>query len=326
MRYFPLAVCFVLLTMFGMGSGNVMGQKSSYPSKPIRWIVSYSPGSAGDILARVLSQKLTSFFGQQIVVDNRGGANGNLGTAAGAKSTPDGYTFLVAGNASLAINPNLASSLPYDPVKDFAPVIMFGSSPLVLIATPSLPVHSIKDLISLAKAKPGQLNYASSGNGTTTHLAGELLKMSAGITLTHIPYKGGGQPIYDVISGQVHLGFNSVASSLTQIHSGRVRAIAITGAKRSPKLLDVPALNETLPGFEVSVWYGLLAPATTANDVVQGNFTELARALQERDVQQRLTELGIEPSGLAPDRFAAYIKNELVRWGKVVKAAGARVD
>lgn len=326
MRYFHAAAAFTLVTIFVIGSGNVMGQESPYPTKPIRWIVSYSPGSAGDILARVLSQKVTSYVGQQVVVDNRGGANGNLGTAAGAKSTPDGYTFLVAGNASLAINPNLMSNLPYNPVKDFAPVIMFGSSPLVLIATPSLPVRSIKDLISLAKAKPGQFNYASSGNGTTTHLAGESLKMAANIDLTHIPYKGGGQPINDVIAGHVHLGFNSVASSLAHIQDGRVRAIAITGTKRSPTLPDVPALNETLAGFEVSVWYGLLAPARTANDIVLRTFTELARALQDRDVERRLTGLGIEPSGLAPDRFAAYIKNEFTRWGKVVKASGARVD
>lgn len=326
MRYPARVVCFMLVALLDMGSSSAVAQKSAYPNKPVRWIVSYSPGTTGDILARTLSEKLTGSFGQQIVVDNRGGANGNVGTAAGAKSPADGYTFLLAGNASLAINPNLTPDIAYDPVRDFAPVIMIGSVPLVLNAHPSLPVKSVSDLVSLAKAKPGQLNYASGGNGTTTHLAGELLKMSAGIEITHVPYKTGAQAITDLLGGQVELMFPAVPSTLAQVRAGRLRALAVTGAKRSPALPDVPTLAETFPGFAVTVWYGLLAPAATANDVVQRNFTEVARVLHDPEVERRLQAEGVEVSAMGPELFAPFIKEELTRWGKVVKAAGARLD
>ncbi|MBI4191736.1 MAG: tripartite tricarboxylate transporter substrate binding protein [Betaproteobacteria bacterium] len=326
MKYPSLVVCFVLVALLGMGSSSVVAQKSAYPTKPIRWIVSYAPGTTGDILARALSPRVSESFGQQVVVDNRGGANGNLGTAAGAKSSADGYTFLLAGNASLSINPHVTPNLPYHPVKDFAPVILLGTVPLVLNAHPALPAKSVRELVLLAKTKPGHLNYASGGNGTTTHLAGELLKMSAGIELTHIPYRTAAQAIIDLLGGQVPLMFTAVPTTLSHVRAGLLRAIAVTGAKRAPALPEVPALAETLPGFEVTVWYGLLAPAGTAKDIVQRNFTEVTRTLQTPEVRQQLGAQGVELSGMGPERFAAFVKEEFTRWGKVVKAAGARPD
>jgi len=317
--------CLILAAwLAAMGAPAAFAQ--AYPVKPIRWIVSYAPGSTGDIFARLLATRAGEQLGQQIVIDNRGGANGNVGTTAGAKSAPDGYTFLFSGNASLAINPHLSAALQYDPVKDFAPVMLVGSVPLLLNAHPSLPVRTPGDLLTFARARPGQVDFASGGNGTSTHLAGELLNMMGRISLRHVPYRTSSQAITDLMGGHMMLMFTGLPTTLTQIKAGKLRPVTVTGLRRSNALPEVPALTETLPGYEVSAWYGLLAPAGTPGEHVTRMHAELARALQVQDVQDRLRTLGADVAASNPDTFASYIRDELARWGKVVKAAGAKLD
>jgi tripartite-type tricarboxylate transporter receptor subunit TctC len=298
----------------------------TWPAKPIRWIVSYAPGSTGDIFARLLAARCGESLGQQLVIENRGGANGNVGTAAGAKAAADGYTFLLAGNASLAINPHLTAGLQYDPVRDFAPVMLIGSVPLLLNAHPALPIRTPGELLALARARPGQIDYASGGNGTSTHLAGELLNMMGRVSLRHVPYRTSAQAITDLMGGHMMLMFTGLPTTLSQIKAGKLRPVTVTGSRRSTALPDVPALAETLPGYEVSAWYGLLAPAGTPGEIVTRMHGELARALQGPDVQDRFRALGADVAGGSPDAFATYIRDELSRWGKVVKAAGAKLD
>jgi tripartite-type tricarboxylate transporter receptor subunit TctC len=302
-------------------------QAQSYPSKPIRIIVPFPPGGATDILARAVGQDLTRQWGQSVVIDNRGGAGGNLGTEAVAKSAPDGYTLVMGTVGTHAINMSLYSKMPYDTVNDFAPVSLVASVPNVLVVHPSLPVKSVKDLIDLARSKPNGVNFASSGNGTSIHLSGELFKTLAGVQMVHIPYKGSGPAMADLLGGQVPLMFDNLPSAIQHIRAGKLRAIAVTSAVRSPALPDLPTIAEAgLPGYEASSWFGILAPAATPKDIVAKLSSAIQSGLQTPEMRERFSSQGAEPIGGTPEQFAAHIKAEIAKWAKVVKAAGAKLD
>jgi tripartite-type tricarboxylate transporter receptor subunit TctC len=298
-----------------------------YPSKPIRLVVPFPPGGTTDILARDVGQRLTEALGQPVVIDNRPGAAGNIGSDIVAKAAPDGYTLLMCTVSSHAINPSLYAKLPYDHIKDFAPVILVARVPNVLEVNPGVPVYSVTDLIKLAKEKPGQINFASSGSGTSIHLSGELFKTMAGVDMVHVPYKGSAPAITDLIAGQVQVMFDNLPSSLQQIKAGRLRAIAVTSAQRSPALPDIPTIGESgLPGFEATSWFGVLAPAGTPPAILSKLNTEIDKWLQSADGKEKLLTQGALPAGGTPDQFSAYIKSETEKWAKVVKLSGAKVD
>jgi tripartite-type tricarboxylate transporter receptor subunit TctC len=297
-----------------------------YPSKPAKVIVPYPPGGPTDIVARVVSQKLSEQMGQQFIVENRPGAGGNIGAEAVAKSPADGYTLLVATTAH-AINPALFKSLGYNLVKDFAPVSQLTSGPLVIVANPSLPAKNVKELIALAKAKPGSLNYASSGNGQSTHLSAELFGTMAGIKMNHIPYKGSAPALTDVMGGQASLMFDTMLSAMPQVKNGKLKAIAVTSASRSPAAPDVPTVAESgLPGYEAIAWNGLLAPAGTPAEVVGKLNAELKKALDAPDVKDRFSAQGFGAAWNTREAFAKFIQAELDKWAKVVKVSGATLD
>ena len=298
----------------------------SYPAKPIRIVVPFAPGGGADIIARIVGQKMTDSWGQQVVVDNRAGASGNIGAEIVAKSAPDGYTLLMASSA-LAINPSVYRSVPYDVIKDFAPITQPGLLPNILVVHPSVPVKTVKDLIALAKSRPGQLAYASAGAGTGTHLAAEMFKLQAGIDMVHVPYKGGGALISDLLGGQVALTFATLPSVMPYVKAGRLRAVAMTTTRRWHGLPAVPTIAESgFPDFEISTWIGLLAPAGTPKDAVAKLHAEVVRILKLPDVRERFDGLGIEPVGDTPEHFAQYIRSELAKYAKVVKQSGARVE
>ena len=299
----------------------------AYPAKAIRMVVPFPAGGTTDILARIAGQKLTEALKQQVIIDNRPGAGGNIGTELVAKSPPDGYTLLTDPGSTLTINPSLYAKLPYDPVKDFAPVTILAAVPNILVVHPSLPVKNVKELIALAKAKPGQLNYASTGAGQSTHLSMELFKTMAGVDLVHIPYKGSAPALTDLLGGQVTLMFDNMPSSLPHVQGGKLRALAVSTLKRSPAMPQLPTVAESgLPGFEVSVWFAVLAPAGTPRDIVQRLNAVLVKALHAPDVKERLAGQGAEPIGNTPEAFAATMQRDLVKWAKVVKDSGARLE
>ena len=297
-----------------------------YPTKPAKVIVPYPPGGPTDIVARVVSQKLSEQMGQQFIVENRPGAGGNIGAEAVAKSPADGYTLLVATTAH-AINPALFKSLGYNLVKDFAPVSQLTSGPLVIVANPSLPAKNVKELIALAKAKPGTLNYASSGNGQSTHLSAELFGTMAGVKMNHIPYKGSAPALTDVMGGQASLMFDTMLSAMPQVKNVKLKAIAVTSAARSPAAPDVPTVAESgLPGYEAIAWNGLLAPAGTPAEVVNKLNAELKKALDAPDVKDRFSAQGFGAAWNTREAFAKFIQAELDKWAKVVKVSGATLD
>jgi tripartite-type tricarboxylate transporter receptor subunit TctC len=295
-----------------------------YPQKPIKMITPYPPGGPTDVLARAVSQKLSEKLGQPIIIDNRPGASGMIGADMVAKAPGDGYTLLA--NASIhVINPSLYKTPPYDAIKDFAPVGQIAEVPLVLVVSPALGVKTVRELIAKAKAKP--LNFASSGNGSAPHLAGEGFKIATGSDMQHIPYKGSGPAVTDLIGGQVDLMFDSLPSSMPHIKSGRIIAIAVTTKKRSGALPDVPTVAESgVPGFDVSTWYGIWAPASTPPAIVHRVSADLAAVVRTPEVRARLAELGAEPVGSTPEEFTAYNRTELTKWAKIVKDSGAKVD
>jgi len=298
----------------------------AYPQKPIRLVVPFPPGGGTDILARLFGQKMSETLGQQIIIDNRGGAGGTLGTDIAAKAAPDGYTLILV-SGSHAINPGLYQKLPYDSVNDFAPITQIATSPGILVVNPSLPVKSVKDLIALARAKPGQINYASAGSGTPPHLAGELFKVMAKIDMVHVPYKGNAPAFTDVIGGQVSLIFPTMPSAMPFIKSGKLRPIAVTSAKRSPAAPDIPTIAESgLPGYEATSWYGILAPARTPPQIVARLHEVLVSVIGAPDMQDKLAAQGLDPVGNTPQQFAAVIKSEIAKWAKVVKASGAKPE
>jgi tripartite-type tricarboxylate transporter receptor subunit TctC len=299
----------------------------SYPNRTIRLVVPFPAAGTTDILARAAAQKLTEAFGQSVVVDNRPGAAGNIGADLVAKSAADGYTLLMGTVGTHAINPSLYSKMPYDHVKDFVPVVLVAGVPNVLVVNPALPVNSVADLIKLAKDKPGQINFASSGSGTSIHLSGELFKTMAGVDITHVPYKGSSPALVDLIGGQVQIMFDNLPSALPQIKAGKLRAIAVTSLKRAPVLPDVPTISESgLPGFEASSWFGVLAPAGTPAPIVARINAEVNKWLQSAEAREKLLSQGAEAAGGTPEQFAHHIHAESEKWAKVVKASGAKVD
>jgi tripartite-type tricarboxylate transporter receptor subunit TctC len=292
----------------------------SYPSKPIRLIVPFPPGGATDVLGRIVGQKLSESLGQQVVIDNRPGASGSIGAELTARAPPDGHTIFVGQASNLAINLTLIGKLPYDPVKDFAPVTLIAQTPNLLVVHPSLPVRSVKDLIALAKAKPGAINYASAGSGSPGHLAAELLKKSAKIDMVHIPYKGAAPALTDVVAGNASLYFTSPISAQPFVQAGRLRMVAVTSAKRSLSLPDVPAIAEAgFPEFDLVSWWGVLTPAGVSRDIVARLNSEIIRVLGLPDVKQRYANLGADAVTNTPEQFAAYIRSEIAKWARVVK-------
>lgn len=293
----------------------------SYPIKPIRMLVSAPAGSGADIVARLVGQKMSEAMGQQIVIDNRGGAGGSIATDLTAKSNPDGYTIMMV-TAGHTINPSVFIKLPYDPVKDLAAITMLSSTPYLFVAHPSLPAKNVAELIALAKAKPRQLNYAAGGVAVGSHLAGELFKMKAGVDIVNVPYKGAPQATIDVVAGQVHMAFITMPTALPLVRAGKLRALAVTSAKRVAATPEFPALAETVPNFDVRTWQGLLAPAGTPAAVIARLHDTAVKGVTSADVAAALTAQGYEPVGNTPAEFEKLIRNEIAMWKAVVKAAG----
>ena len=290
-------------------------------------MVPFPAGGPLDIVARAIGQELSKSWGQPVIIDNRPGAGGNIGADLVAKAPADGYTILMGAVSTHAINVSLYNKLPYDPIRDFAPVTLITSVPNVLVVHPSVPVKNVQELIALAKARPGQLNFASGSTGSAGHLAGELFKSMAGVDMTHIPYKGAAPAVIDLMAGQVSLMFDNMASALPYIKAGRVRALAVTTLKRSPLLPQLPTICEAgLRGFDISTWFGIFAPAGTPPDVVAKLNTEIVRILHTPEMKERLAALGAEPIGNKPDEFSAFIKAEIPKYAKVIKASGAKAD
>ena len=296
---------------------------ADYPGRPIRVVVPFPPGGTSDILTRIIGDKLTASLGQQIVIDNRPGAGGVIATDIVAKSNPDGYTLYMT-FVSHAINPYVYAKLPYDSEKDFAPVALFAVTPNIVVVTPSLPANSIKELIALAKAKPGQINYASAGIGTNSHLSAEMIGAMTGIKMTHVPYKGAPQANADVASGVVQMHIPSMPVAVPLIKAGRLKAIAVTGTKRSPVFPDVPTVAETIPGYESLAWYGFIAPKGTSQAVITRLNADIQKALKLPDLIAAMSKQGADPTYLGPKEFDGYIKAELKRWSAAVKSAGLK--
>ena len=320
--------CVLVAAGIATASGAVHASEdpAAYPNRPIRWIVPFPPGGAADLVSRALAQKLTERLGQQLVIDNRAGAAGNVGTELAARAAPDGYTVVIV-PATFTTNPALSSKLAYDPQKSFTPVSLVSSSALVLVVHPALPVTSIKSLVALAKQRPGQLNYASSGVGASAHLAAELFKSATGTSLVHVPYKGQPPAMIDLISGQVQVMFPNIPVSLPHIKAGRLRALGVTTATRTSLFPDLPTIAESgIPGFEVNQWSGLLAPAGTPPAYVQKLYEVVSMALKEPDVKAGLTAQGFEPVGSTPAEFGAYIKSEITKWTAVIRKARITAD
>jgi len=293
----------------------------TYPSKPIRLIIPWASGGPAEALAREITSKMAPALGEPIVIESRAGANGEIGTAAVARAAPDGYTILLSHLGPTAISPALHKDLPYDPVKDFAPISQVVAGPTLLVVRNDLPVKSVQELIDYAKANPGKLSYGSVGVGSTTHLAGEMLNMAAGIETVHVPYKGSTPILVDLMGGRLAFAFVGISGSLAQARAGQIRAIAISTLKRSPSAPDIPAVAETLPGFELNSWYGMMAPAGTPRPIIERLNHELVRALQMPDVVEWMKKNGLDPAPTTPEEHAAYIKSEIAKWAKAVKAA-----
>jgi len=299
----------------------------AYPEQPVKLVVPFPAGGSADILGRLIGQKLSERLKQQIVIENRPGAGGNIGTEIVARAKPDGYTLLMGTVSTHGINPNLYAQLPYDAVKSFEPIVLVARMPNVLVVNPSVAANSVQELIALARAKPGQITFASAGNGTSQHLSGELFKKMAGVELLHIPYKGNAPAVSDLLGGQVNMMFDNVAVSLTQVRAGKLRALAVTSAKRSPALPRVPTVAESgLPGYEILSWFGLFAPAGTPKEIVARINAEVVGVLDDKSVRERLGRDGIEPGGGTPATFATFVQAELPRWAKLVRESGARID
>lgn len=316
-----------LVAALAIFAGSAHGAETGYPNKPIRLVVPFPPGGTTDVIGRLIGQQLSTRLGQQFVIDNRPGAGGSIGTDIVAKAPADGYTLLLGTVATHSINPSLYARLPYDAVKDFAPISLLATLPNVLVVNPSLPVRSVRELVALAKAKPGTLTFASGGNGTTHHLSGELFKRMAGVDMTHVPYKGNAPAIADVLGGQVSMMFDNIGNSLPHIKAGKLRALALTGAVRAPVLPSLPTLTELgFAGFNITSWFGLFAPAGTPQPIVERLNTEVNRALHDNQVRGLLASEGIEAQVDTPEQFRLFLQAEAVRWAKLVKESGAHID
>lgn len=299
---------------------------SAYPTRPIRIIVAYTPAGTTDILARAVGQKMTEAWGQTVIVDNRPGANGNIGTEISANATPDGYTLLMATAATHGINNTLYPTLKWDAVKNFAPISLVALVPNILVVNNSLPVKNVKELIAYGNANPGKLNHGSPGQGSTGHLSAELFKASTGLKMTHVPYKGSAPTLADLAGGQIQVVIDNIPPYLPQVQAGKIRALAITTAKRSPAAPNLPTMQEAgVAGYEAGSWFGLLAPAGTPKDIVQKLSMETRRILELPDVKERLSGQGAEPAGNTPEEFAAFIRSEQAKWRKVIQQANIKL-
>ncbi|MBI2296612.1 MAG: tripartite tricarboxylate transporter substrate binding protein [Betaproteobacteria bacterium] len=304
-----------------------VARAAEYPLRPIRVIVPFPAGGNADLLARIMAQKMSEAWKQTVVVDNRAGAAGIIGAEAVARAAPDGHTLLMGTTGTLTTNPAVYSKLPYDSLRDFAPVSNFADSPFLLVAHPSLPVRTVKEVIALAKARPGQLHYASFGPGSSAHLVGEMLRSTARIEIVHVAYKGGPPALADLIGGHIEMMFNLLPIVVPHVKSGRLRAIAVTASKRAPALPEVPTFAEAgIPDFEAGSWYGVLAPAGTPKEIIAKLSSEISRILSLADVRQRLAAEGAEPIGNTPEQFAEQIRRDLARWAKIARDARVRVQ
>jgi hypothetical protein len=301
--------------------------QDAYPTRAVRMVIPYPPGGGTDIVGRMVAQKLSETFGQTVVVDNRGGATGNIGTEMVARSAPDGYTLLMGNVAPNSINVSLFAKIPYDPVADFEPVSLVALTPNILLVHPSLPSKTVKEFVALAKSKPGALNYSSAGIGSSSHLAPELLAMMTGIDIVHVPYKGGGPGLVDLLSGQMQFMMTTTPAAMPHVKSGKIRALGVTSAKRSQSLPEIPTIAEAgVKGYEVSTWYGVLAPARTPKAIVTKLHGEIVRLIAVPDTREKLLSQGFEPVGSTPDEFGAYIKSEIAKWAKVIKTAKIKAE
>lgn len=298
------------------------GSAQGYPTRPVRMLVGFPPGGPTDITARITAEYLSGVLGQQMIVDNRPGAGGTLSATILARANPDGYTIGLCANGEMAISPNLRAKLPYDPVKDFAPVSRIGAAHLALVVHPGFAPKSVRELIDLAKSRPGAINYASSGTGSTSHLAAELLKTLAGIDIVHVPYKGSGPAMSDVMGGQVQMLITGYSAVVPHARAGRLRVLALTGPKRIKAVPDLPTIGETVPGYEVTSWYGIFAPAGTPKQIIARLHREIAAMVRKSEINEKLVALGLEPEGNAPQELAQQLKREIAKWGEVIKAAG----
>jgi len=318
------AAALALLLCAGLAGA---ARAQTYPTKPIRFIVGFGPGGGTDRISRMLSRKLSDSMGQQVIVDNRPGGGGSIAAVIAAKASPDGYTLFAGTISTLATNVSMYSKLPYDPVRDFAPVTLTQMTPYLLLVNPSTPVATLKEFIALAKATPGRLNCASTGSGGGNHLAQEMFKFMAGIDIVHVPYKSGGEQLTALLSGEVQASFNLVPTALPQVRAGRLKALAITSAQRLAVVREVPTIAEAgVPGYEATSWQGVVVPAATPRAIVDRLQGAIAKALQAPDVTKQLAAEGSTPGGITPEEFAAHIKSEIAKWAKVVKASGAKAD
>ncbi len=297
----------------------------TWPAKAVRIVVGYPPGGPTDLLARIVAQKLTESWGQQVLVDNRPGASGMIGAEVAVRAAPDGYTLLMV-PVTYAVTPSLFPKMAYDAVKDLAPVAQVAAAPFILVVHPTLPVKTVKDLITLARSRPGQINYASASAGGMPHLAGELFNTMTDVKMVHIPYKGAAPATTDLLAGQVSLMFNNMLSAMPQVKSGRLRAIAVTSIKRSAAAPELPTIAETVPGYEASGWYAAFAPAATPRELITRLNNDMNRVMKMPDVTQRLAGDGVEAVGTTAEQFGIYLRQEIAKWGKVVKASGAKAD
>jgi tripartite-type tricarboxylate transporter receptor subunit TctC len=298
----------------------------AYPSRPVRVVVTFPPGGTPDIYGRVMAAELQKMWGQPVIVENRTGAGGTIGTDSVAKAAPDGYTLLFAADATITLAPAVIAKLPYDPLRDLAPIVNVTAGPFVLMAHPSFPANNVAELIALAKKEPGKIPYASSGAGTQQHLAMESVRTMAGIDVVHVPYKGFGQGVTDVLANQVPLIFGGITASIAYTSGGKLKALGVTGAKRAKALPNVPAIAETLPGFDITAWYGFLGPAKLPAEIVRRINADSRTIIARADFQERLVKDGIEPVGNTPGEFAEEIQADIARWAKIVKAAGVKPE
>lgn len=310
--------------VLALSAGAVCAQE--FPTRPIRLLVGFAPGGPTDITARLAAQHLSETLNQQVVVDNRPGAGGTVAMTTLAQAAPDGYTLSLCANGEMAISPNLRPNLAYDPLKSVAFISRIGASQLVLVVHPSLPVKSVADLIALAKARPGAINFASSGIGSTAHLSSELFKHMAGINIVHVPYKGAGPALTDLIGGQVQMLITGFSGAAPHVKSGKLRALGATGAKRMSAMPLLPTIGETVPGYEVTSWYGIVAPAATPRALITKLHGVLAAMVRKPEVAARLVSLGIEPEGSSPEEFLDQTRREIAKWAKVIKQAGVKLD
>ena len=322
-----LAVRWIVAGSLSLTVVFAQAQTAGYPVKPVRWVVPFPPGGSADIMGRMIGQDLAKTLGQQVVIENRAGASAIVGSEYVAKSPADGYTLLQANVSQMTIHPSLYPRLPYDPLKDFAPVTVLGIVTSVMVTTPSLPVASVRDLVAMAKKRPGQLNFTSSGAGSSTHLTGELLKQRAGIAMTHINYKGSGPALTDVMAGFVEIMFENLPSALPFINANKLKVLAVTGKDRSPVVKSVPTLAESgFPGFDMVSWQALVAPAGTPRAVVDRLNAEVAKVLKTPDMKEKMTGLGTDIVANSPEQFAQYLREETAKWSKIVRDAGIKLE